>query len=218
MPSDATTGSDAAHDVGLVLIGGGGHARVVAEGARLAGWVITGFLDDDPDAALTGIETRRLGALALLDHKDIGLRHPLILGLGDLALRRELIPKVAEPVATVTHPHASISPSARIGRGVFIGPGAVVHTGAEIGDHAIINSGAIIEHDCVIGENAHIAPGAALGGDVRVGADTLVGLGARALPGVRIGSRCVGGMGAAVVSEVAEGELVFGVPARGGAR
>src|SRR5262249_38934089 len=47
----------------IVLIGGGGHALVVAEAARLAGMDIAGFLDDASDAALAE-SVQRLGGLS----------------------------------------------------------------------------------------------------------------------------------------------------------
>lgn len=198
--------------LGLVIVGGGGHATVVAEAAKLEGRRLVGFLDDSPGAPLGAIATR-LGTLELLDRADFVRGHCFILGVGELSLRRRLIDRLRARLTTVTHPRAFISPSAVLGPGVYVGPLGIVHTRARVEAHAIINSGAIVEHDCVIGENTHVAPGAVLGGSARVGRDTLIGLGSRCLPGVAIGAGCVVGAGAAVVGEIADGDLVVGVPA-----
>lgn len=214
---------------GLILIGGGGHALVVAEAAAMSGRPIRGFLDDDAAAALgtaegilTGpgspvLRIERLGGMA--DAADLTRfgRCEVILAIGDLRARRERIaglgalPKGVK-LATIVHPRAIVSPSATIEAGVFVGPGAVVHTRARIGAHAIINSGAIVEHECRIGENVHVAPGAALGGRVSVEADTLMGIGSRVLPNMQIGRGSTIGAGAVVVRRVGRLTTVVGIP------
>jgi sugar O-acyltransferase (sialic acid O-acetyltransferase NeuD family) len=195
----------------LVIIGGGGHGLVVGEAARLASFMVAGFYDDDPGAVLrtTGGLTH-LGAIA-----GAPGGHDWTLGLGDISLRRTVLLRVnTGRGVTVVHPWAFVAPTARIGAGVYIGPGAVVHSFATVGDHAIINSGAIVEHECTVGENSHIAPGAVLGGRVQVGLDTLIGLGSRVLPGVTIGRECTVGAGAVVTRSLHDGTTVRGVPAR----
>ncbi|HZW09989.1 MAG TPA: NeuD/PglB/VioB family sugar acetyltransferase [Phycisphaerales bacterium] len=199
----------------LVLIGGGGHAVVVAEAARASGIRVVGVYDDDercaacrePDGA------QWLGPLAHAGELD----SPWILSLGDLGLRAAVLARLTSagaPAERVLHPSAVISPTATLGRGVFVGPLAVVHARARVAAHAIVNTGAIVEHDCEIGENVHLAPRCVLGGAVRVGANTLVGLGAAVLPGLAIGARCTLGAGAVVRGGVDENARVVGVPAR----
>ena len=203
----------------LLLIGGGGHALVVAEAAALAGWSVAGFFDDNvspPLVAGRGDRESAVPRLGPLDRLGAIEDRGWIIAVGDLRFRRELIGRLRErasAAATVVHPSAFVSPSADIGRGVYIGPKAVIHSRARIGDHAIINSGAIIEHDCLISDNAHVAPGSVLGGGVSVGADTLIGLGSRVLPTIEIGRTCVVGAGAVVVAPVRDGTTVVGVPA-----
>jgi UDP-perosamine 4-acetyltransferase len=200
------------HERAVVLIGGGGHALVVAE-AIGQGAEIVGFFDDDPDAPLGRVfGVARLGGLGSVAPD---MEAHAILALGSLVVRRRLIAHLGDArTIGITHRTAFVSPSARLGRGVFVGAQAVVHTLARVGDHAIINTGAIVEHECDIGANVHVAPGAALGGNVRVGDDTLVGLGARVLPGVTIGRGCTVGAGAVVVADVPDGATVAGVPAK----
>lgn len=205
----------------LVLLGGGGHALVVAEAALAEGHIVAGFLDDDPAAVLgrghPGIPyTGPLSDLSALARPRAAFWH---IALGNLAHRRNLIERLraAAPVQaarTVTHPAAYVAPSASVGAGAFIAARAVVHTLARIGQHAIINTGAIVEHECDIGENTHIAPGSVLGGRVRVGPDTLIGLGARILPNLTIGRGCTIAAGAVVIRDVPDGAKLAGVPAR----
>ncbi|MDQ7014284.1 MAG: acetyltransferase [Planctomycetota bacterium] len=190
----------------ITLLGGGGHALVVAEAAQLEGYSVQGVYDDNPVCAATQSPhpSPYLGPLeAFLQHpRDTP---PWILCLGDCRIRRTLLNRLSNhncPPATIVHPRAFVSPSATLAPGTFVGPLAVVHACARIAPHAIINSAAIIEHHCTVSENAHIAPNATLGGNVSIGADTLVGLGAAVLPGVRIGSRCVVGAGAVVRQDV----------------
>lgn len=213
MPTDRPHPDSGLTSGSLVVVGGGGHAIVVAEAAGIAGFRVVGFLDDRADAPLARGPGAlpRLGPLrALHAIGDAGW----ILGLGGLALRRELLAGAPGRAGVVVHPAALVSPSAVVGVGTFVGPRAVVHARAQVGAHAIVNTGAIVEHECLVGENAHIAPGAVLGGEVEVGPDALVGLGARVLPGVRIGAGAVVGGGAVVVRDVAPGATVVGVPAR----
>jgi len=207
----------------LILIGGGGHALVVAEAAQLAGYSLEGFLDDNPHGKLAPDGDRRpaapwLGKLedpaAIQQRLDAGARW--IVAVGDLTIRARILLGMARRsagAASVVHPEAFISPTATIGPGTYIGPGAVVHSRAVIGPHAIINSGAIVEHDCTIGENAHIGPGAVIGGSVTIGSNVLIGLGARVLPNLTIGQGGVVGAGGVVVRSVKPGAVVVGVPA-----
>jgi UDP-N-acetylbacillosamine N-acetyltransferase len=199
----------------LRLIGGGGHALVVAHVAGLAGWRVEGFYDDNPRAACAARGmTPWLGPLS----EARGARGAVVLAIGDLATRRRVLDAgLADCTfadvwwcdrAMIDHARA------RVGAGVLLAVQSVVQPFATIGAHAIINTGAVVEHECDIGENTHIAPGAVLGGNVRVGRDTLIGLGGRVLPGVRIGSGCVIGAGAVVTADVPDCAVVVGVPAR----
>lgn len=193
----------------IALIGGGGHAMVVAEAALAQGYTLAGFLDDDSRAGVS-ILAQHLGDLHAWE--SLG-ETPRIIALGDLGERRKMIEEVSGPFATVVHPSAIVSPSAELGAGVFVGPLAVVHARARIGAHAILNTASVVEHDCALGTNIHVAPTAALGGGVRIGPDTLLGIGAKAIPGSRVGARSVVGAGSVVLGAVGDDMTVVGVPA-----
>lgn len=204
--------------VPVVLIGGGGHALVIAEAAQFAGVDVVGFLDDDPSAAVTRLPRGPVHVAPLNDLPRIADRR-WILSIGNVELRAEMLGELEQlelsrQAISIIHPSAFVSPSAQIGQGVYVGPRAIVHSNARVQDHAIINSGAIVEHDCVIGYNAHVAPGAVLGGGVRIGISALVGLGARVLPLLSVGDHAVVGAGAVVVKAVTDWQRVAGVPAR----
>ncbi|HWB18962.1 MAG TPA: acetyltransferase [Phycisphaerales bacterium] len=202
----------------LVLVGGGGHAAVVADAARTSGWTVLGYMDDseagEAMARIAGM--KRLGAVAelervLSEHAGASAHA----AVGDNDVRRKFAEragaKIAEPIV---HPAAVVSDSASLSRGSFVGATAVVQARAVIGRGVIINTGAIIEHDCRIGDWSHIAPSAVLTGGVVVGAGAMVGTGARVIPQKSIGERAIVGAGACVIDDVPSHATVVGVPAR----
>lgn len=209
---------------GLLFVGGGGHAVVVAEAARIlceqSGLAPIGCLDDQEHPALASPPgaVPRLGPISKLSElatKQVSW----ILAMGDLAVRRKVLDTLPPELSlgsawTVIHPAASVARSSLVGRGVFVGPMAVVHARARVDHHAIVNTGAIVEHHVRVGENTHVAPGAILAGGSSVGRDTLIGVGAKVLPGVSIGAGCVIGAGAMVREDVADGAKAVGTPAR----
>lgn len=206
----------AIHALGkLLVIGGGGHAWVVTEAARIQGWHVLGFFDDDPQAVVDD-QTPYLGGIPDSRSAQAADDQPAraIIALGSIEVRARLIRELAGLFATVVHPLSHLSPSSTIGQGTFISATAVVQGRSTIGPHGIINTGAIVEHDCTLGQNVHIAPRAVLGGGVSIGDNTLIGLGAAVRPGIKIGAGCIIGVGAAVIRDVKDGEKVVGVPAR----
>lgn len=204
-----------------LILGGGGHAAVLIEGLRAAGGVEpVGILD--PDASLWGSELLGvpiLGGDALLDALSAAQVDHFLVGLGatgNNARRRRLfelgLAKGLRPWGLV-HPSVLLSPSARLGEGCQLLPGAIVNTRAQLGCNVLVNTGAIVEHDCRIGDHVHIATGARLAGAVLVGAEAHIGVGACIRQGIRIGAGAVVGAGAAVVKDVPERVVVAGVPA-----
>jgi len=205
-----------------VILGGGGHARVLIDCLQLSGVEqIYGVLD--PERERWG---QTLQAVPILGGDDLlaemagcGVSY-FAIGLGgagdnrprqrlfDLALSFGLRPLI------VRHPSAIISPYATIGDGCQLLPGSIVNAGAHLGVNVIVNSGAIVEHDCTIGNHVHIATGAKLASTVRVGDGAHIGAGATVRQGLTIGAGALVGAGAAVVNDVPPGLIVVGVPAR----
>lgn len=202
----------------LLVFGAGGHGKVVADAAQLAGYVLAGFIDDDP--ARVGRSVLGLPVLAWTDvaqDADASRRFLIALAIGDNAARQrcmERVRAVGFEVPVIRHPSSVVASSVTLGAGVLVVAGVVVNPDASVADGAILNTGSVIEHDCKVGAFAHISPKAALGGAATVGDRSHVGLGAVILPGIRVGADARVGAGAAVIGDVPDGVTVVGVPAR----
>lgn len=199
----------------ILILGAGGHGKVVADILCCAGARVRGFLDDDP--ATWG--TLRLGLPVLGAVATHAVHAPaVILGIGDIAARRDLVARLSAGKAprwcVAIHPRATLARSVAIGAGVTVMAGAVVNADTTLGDHCVVNTGATVDHDCAIGPYAHIAPGAHLAGGVHVGAGALIGIGAVVTPNLTIGVGSVVAAGAVVIADVPDGVTVKGVPAR----
>jgi UDP-N-acetylbacillosamine N-acetyltransferase len=203
----------------LVIVGAGGHARVVAEIARLTGHVVAGFLDDvDPGrqhAAFFGSVV--LGGLEQLPALvDAGV-HQAVIAIGDCGARLRLASLVAEAgmqLPVMFHPQSVHSSDATIGAGTVLVAGAIVNPGARIGANVIVNTAATIDHDCIIEDGVHVACGAHLAGHVHVGRGSWVGIGAVVKERVRIGAQTIVGAGAVVLKDLPDGVLAYGAPAK----
>lgn len=204
----------------IVVIGGGGHGRVVIDALLRAGAAVIGVIDPDRLVA-----ARLPATVPWLGGDDELASYPPsryrlangVGGIGDPQRRRlfETFREAGYAFARVEHPAATIALcGVSLGEGCQIMAGAVIQPGARIGADAIINTQAAIDHDCVVGDHSHVAPGAVLCGDVAVGEDTHIGAGAVVIQGVRIGHGCIIGANAAILRDVPDRTTVFSRSAR----
>jgi UDP-perosamine 4-acetyltransferase len=205
--------------VKIIMIGAGGHAKVLADAMRAAGLALTAVASPDqaaPRGALSGLPHMRgdddvlaLGAGDVVLVNGVG-------SVGDATARRAVFERfhaAGFAFASVVHPAATIAPDVEIGEGAQLMAGVVVQTGARIGANTVINTGALVDHDCDVGAHVHIAPGACLAGDVTVGSSSHVGARAVVIQGKRIGDNTVVAAGAVVIADIPGGIKVAGVPA-----
>lgn len=206
----------------VIVIGAGGHARVVADALLCAGVKVLGFTDTDPI-----IWGQAHFGLPILGGDDILVSHDpattcLANGLGMVDARGSLLRCQVQDKLTargwrfiaVHHPSAIISPRAHLADDVQVLAGAVVQPGASIKVGTIVNSRAVVEHDAHVGAWTHVAPGAVICGDVRIGAHVHVGAGTTVRQGLLIGDHSLVGLGAAVVCDLPPSTIAAGVPAR----
>jgi sugar O-acyltransferase (sialic acid O-acetyltransferase NeuD family) len=202
----------------IIVLGGGGHAKVLIDALLLQLREIIGYTDPD-EKRKTILCLSRLG-----DDKKILEYDPmklvLVNGVGSVSsmpLRKLLYEQFRTKdycFERVIHPSAVISTDVRLGEGVQIMAGAVVQAGSSLGANTIINTGAIVDHDCDIGSHVHIAPGVTLSGTVRIEEGVHVGTGAKIIQGLVIGAGSLVGAGSVIIKNVPPGVTVVGVPGR----
>lgn len=194
----------------VILIGAGGHGKVVADVVNAAGDLVIGFLDD----SLEKKECYGLPVVGRVSDAPHFSGYKFLISIGDNSVRRMIAEQMTLPWYTAIHPSAVVSMTAKIGSGSVVMPGAVINADAEIGNHCIINTGAIVEHENHISDFVHISPKAALGGQVHIGIETHIGIGAAVKNNIKVCERCVIGAGATVVHDIDFSGTYAGVPAK----
>lgn len=205
----------------LIIIGAGGHAKVLIEALLASSAVIKGIVDSNPMLAGSCI----LG-VPVLGGDDVVVEFTpaqiqLVNGVGSIGLpnlRQRLYERfkiLGYDFSTVIHPSAVVTSDVILGEGSQVMAGAVIQPGSHIGCNTIINTRASVDHDCIIGDHVHISPGVTLSGGVDIGAGSHIGTGATLIQGISIGCGCLVAAGAVVVKDITDGEMVRGVPARG---
>lgn len=188
----------------LIILGAGGHARVVIDALQRLETNVVGICDPTLPAGSPGpLGVLGLGGDEVLERYDPG-RVQLVNGIGSagepsrrIAIFRHLTAK-GWRFASVIHPSAVIGGDCRIGSGSHVMAGAILQAGTRIGENVIINTSASVDHDCLISDHVHIAPGATLCGGVTVGMGTHVGSGAVIIQGAAIGENALIGAGTVI--------------------
>ncbi len=197
----------------LIIIGAGGHAKVVVSTVLEAGMVIEGIYDDDPnkwDMRILDVPIK--GPLSQISKLNIV---DATIAIGDNVTRRMIAERFRHlRWVTVIHPKAYVHSSVNIGQGTVVFAKAVIQPDSVIGEHCIINTGAIVDHDCRVGNYGHLAPGVNLAGEVNLGTGVFCGIGTKIISGITIGNWTTTGAGSVVVDNLPEHSLAYGVPAK----
>ncbi len=205
----------------VVVLGSGGHARVVIDTLEKCHVRILGIVTTDAahfGKAISGIQV--LGndsVLARFKTSDVRLVNA-IGSVSEVAIRKNIYLRhidLGYEFVNVIHPSAVVARDVLLGQGVQIMAGVVVQPGCYIGDNVLINTKSSIDHDSTIGDHSHVGPGCTLSGQVTIGVETHVGVGATVIQGISIGSQCMVAAGATVIRDVKNGCRVAGVPAKG---
>jgi sugar O-acyltransferase (sialic acid O-acetyltransferase NeuD family) len=198
----------------IIILGGGGHAKVVIYTLLLQDRQVLGYCDLEPDGKPV-LGVARLGGEEMVSHfapEEVRL----VNGIGS-PLRSGVYERFAAKgylFDQVIHLSAVVATDVRLERGVQIMAQAVVQPGTCVGIDTIINTSASVDHDCVLGNHVHIGPGAVLCGNVRVGDGAQIGAAATIIQGKSIGAGSIVGSGALVLEDIPSKVTAVGVPAR----
>lgn len=193
----------------MILIGAGGHAKVICSIIEATGQIVEAIFDDNEQ--IDFLNTYKVfGAYKATMFQN----SECIVAVGNNKIRQKLILDIKHPFGQLIHPSSIIDKYVKLGIGSVIFQGAIIQRDVEIGDHCIINTGSSIDHDCKIGNFVHISPGSILCGNVKVGTGTQIGAGAVILPNIKIGMWCTIGAGSVVTKDFPDYTTVIGIPGK----
>ena len=176
----------------IIILGGGGHARVIIQGLGLQEAEIHGIIDPglSKNQKILGLQV--MGGDELLDQIS-PQEYDLVIGIGILPgkIARRTVSKAVrkkdfEPI-TFVHPTAILSPTVKLGSGVQVMAGAVVQNDVYLGNDVVVNTGAILDHETTVGAGSWISPGVTICAGVSIGRDCYIGAGATIIQEILVG-------------------------------
>jgi sugar O-acyltransferase (sialic acid O-acetyltransferase NeuD family) len=205
----------------ILLIGAGGHCRVVLDVIfSNKEYEVAGIVDLKNHIGSKVIGVPVIGTDSDLPHLfKTGIKNCFITvgSIGDPQARIKLY-NMAERLGflfpNLISPSALVSSYAILGHGNYVAPGVFINAGAKIGSNCIINTGAIVEHDCTIGDFVHLSPGSILSGGVTIGDYSHVGTGSVVIQNLEIGARVIIGAGSVVAKNIRKGMIAYGNPCK----
>lgn len=206
----------------VVVLGAGGHARVLLSLLKMLNREVRAVLDDNPALHGTRIgasDIPILGALEAVKKYEPNMVE-LVNAIGSAhrpTARQAAYDTYAAAgyaFAILAHPDATVAPEATLEQGVQVMASATLQANAVLRANTLINTGVCIDHDTIIGQHTHVAPGATICGGVTIGQGCHIGAGATVVQGVSIGQGVVVGAGATVLHDIPDQDIVIGTPAR----
>lgn len=201
----------------VIIIGNGGHARVLIEILLMQKKEILGYTA--PAQEHNPYHIPYLGTDEEILHYD-QREIELVNAIGSVSTTKlrtyifTFFKSRGYHFLNIIHPSAVVSSTVLLGEGVQIMAGAIIQPFVRIGDNTIINTSASIDHDCYIGKNCHIAPGCVLSGSVTVGEGTHIGTGTNIIQNVKVGKNVIIGAGSLVLKHIGDYKKVYGIPAK----
>ncbi|MDQ0255336.1 acetyltransferase EpsM [Evansella vedderi] len=196
----------------LVIIGMGGHSKVVTDVAKRQGYSIIGYVDDKPRPYEKGY----LCTLnEFLDEKSFH-DYDVFIAVGNNRDRQQIVNDLTPfslSYATLIDPSAVIGSKVRVNKGTLVMPGTVINANVQIGRHVIINTGSTVDHDCSVEDFVHLSPGVNLAGGVTVKKGAQLGIGSVVIPLKTINEYSVIGAGAVVIDNIPADSTAVGIPA-----
>lgn len=199
----------------LLILGAGGHGKVIADTASLMDlWDDIAFLDDRIDLKSV-LSFPVIGRFTDANQLKGKFKYAFA-AIGNNTARLELLNSLLGAgfeLPVIIHPKSTVSRFSRIGAGSVVMAGAVINANTFIGKGCILNTCCSIDHDCVLEDGVHISPDAHTGGTVKIGRCSWVCIGSSIINNINIGRNSVIAAGAAVLSNVPDNVMVAGVPA-----
>jgi sugar O-acyltransferase (sialic acid O-acetyltransferase NeuD family) len=207
----------------IILIGGGGHAKVVIETIlKLGEYEIKGVIDMNKhvgdiiyssDNDCVRVIGSQLSDVIIKTIKNV------FVCIGDNYTRKQIVEQLISNHKDLKFPSfidnsAIISSTAQIGKGVVILPGSVANAYVRIGDFCILNTKSSVDHDTILESFTFIGPGATLCGTIHVREDSFIGAGCTILPNITIGCKSIVGAHSIVTKNVDSQSIVYGIPAK----
>jgi len=203
----------------MIVVGAGGHARVVASILAYNNALeVVGYLDNivTTKGEIIG-DNEVLGDHSLLPVLLKQGVHAAFIAVGDNDIRAKHFRKLTDmefDLVNLSHPSAFVEQGVIYGTGNMFAAGSIVGTDIKIGNNCIINTGAIVDHETTIGNHIHIAPGVSIAGRVEIKDNAFIGIGAIIKEYVTIGHNVTVGAGSVVLENLPDNAVAVGSPAR----
>lgn len=204
----------------IYILGIGHNTITVIDLAEDCGYNIAGLLhyNHDQDGEMY-FGHKIIGCFEdYLDNQSIKGKQ-FALSMGNLKIRKSIYERIIMNngcVPTLIHPSCVISPHCNIGLGVQVMPGSIIQGDSSVGNNTVITVNSVIAHSSKIGSHCLISGNVMVGAYTNIDDMTHIGQGSTIVSGKveHIGSNCILGAGAVLLSNMPNGTVYVGNPAK----